>query len=62
MLGTGALSSIEQIGALVRLVETYRPNRDNAAVCDKQFEMYKRLYDAVSPYFEAASDLQKELG
>jgi len=57
MLGTGALSSIEEIGGLVRLADNYRPNPDNAAVYDKQFEVYKQLYAAVSPCFEAVSDL-----
>jgi len=59
MLGTGALPSIGRIGELVKLAETYRPNRDNAAIYDKEFEIYNRLYDAVSPCFDALSELHK---
>ena len=61
MIGTGALTSLEQIGGLVTLTETYRPDKDNSVIYDKQFEIYKRLYTAVSPFFEAVSDFEKEL-
>jgi gluconokinase len=60
MLGAGALSSFEEIGKVVKIRETYQPNPQNAALYGRQFEIYKDLYAATSPYFEAVSDLTKE--
>ena len=61
MIGTGALTSLEQIGKVVTLAENYQPDAKNSAIYDKQFEIYKRLYAAVRPCFKAVSDFEKEL-
>ncbi len=61
MLGTGALSSLADIGRLVELDRTFRPDAEAAAIYDRIFEIYKSLYRSISPSFEPIARLQKDL-
>ncbi len=51
--GADTLSSLEEIGKMVPIGETYRPEARNAEVYDNIYESYKELYDALNPLFHS---------
>jgi len=61
LLGAGALSSFEQMGERVAISETYRPDTKKASLLDRQYELHKSLYEAVSPLFDSVAELQDRL-
>ncbi len=42
--GTGVISGISEAGSLIKSVKTFKPNPENKAAYDKNYEVYKQLY------------------
>lgn len=62
LLAAGAAKTLEEIGALVETGSTCRPIAANAAVYDRIYPLYLRLYQALAPSFDEVAKLQQELG
>ena len=43
-VGLGLIDSVSDAQKLIPAVKTFKPNNDNKAIYDKQYEVYKRLY------------------
>jgi len=62
MLAAGMVDSMEGFRDYVRLGKTYRPNRKNAAVYDRVYPIYSRLYGALEGSFDEVARFQRQLG
>lgn len=52
-VGLGVIDSVQDAGKLIKAEKTFRPNANNKAVYDKNFEVYKQLYKANKSLFKA---------
>ena len=52
-VGAGVISSFSEAKKLIPVVKTYEPNKENKAVYDKQFAVFKNLYKANKNNFAA---------
>jgi gluconokinase len=59
MLGTGKLSSIDQIGRLIQISQNYKPRSEEAKKYDDLYRLYSELYQAMSPFYEEIAHLQE---
>jgi gluconokinase len=62
MLAAGKVDSIEAFRDYVRLGKAYRPNRKDAAVYDRVYPIYARIYRALEGSFDEVARLQREIG
>jgi sugar (pentulose or hexulose) kinase len=61
MLGAGLAESLESLTNFVRPGRSCLPRKDNAAIYQRIYPLYLRLYRAVSGNFEDIARLQQEL-
>ncbi|MCJ7830374.1 MAG: gluconokinase, partial [Desulfobacterales bacterium] len=61
MLGTGAAESLERLGDFVKAGPSCLPNREQAAVYDRIYPVYTRLYQALQGSFDEVAALQRDL-
>ena len=59
MLGTGTLSSLNQIGRLIQISNSYKPRSEEVKRYDDLYRLYSELYKTMSPYFEEIVHLQE---
>jgi xylulokinase len=52
-VNAGIVSSVGEAKKLIPAVNTYIPNKENKAVYDKNFEVFKRLYKSNKDNFKA---------
>jgi gluconokinase len=57
LLGAGAIASLEEIGTLVPMAESYQPATEQIRVYRRIYPIYRELYRAVSPHFGTLADL-----
>jgi sugar (pentulose or hexulose) kinase len=50
-VGVGMYKSIDQAASLVKIVDTIAPIEENAAVYDRLYGIYRRLYQQVKPLY-----------
>jgi len=62
MLGTGCAANLESLNDLVKPGRSCLPGRENAALYQRIYPLYQRLYRDVSGSFEDIARLQQELG
>ncbi|MEN6482541.1 MAG: gluconokinase [Anaerolineaceae bacterium] len=55
-LANGAIKSIEDLASMVPIVSKVEPNSKNKAVYDRQYSIYKALYQSMKPIFELSSN------
>jgi len=60
MVGTGALASIAETGRFVTVGEPIEPNRANAAVYDRLYDLYMQVYWQLTEQFTAVARFQRE--
>ncbi|MBN1101875.1 MAG: gluconokinase [Deltaproteobacteria bacterium] len=61
MIAGGALDSIEAAGRYVQLGKTCRPHKENAALYDRMYPIFSRLYQALEGSFDEVAGLQDEV-
>jgi gluconokinase len=59
MLGTGTLSSLDQIGRYVGISNSYKPRSEDARKYDDLYRIYSELYQSISPFYEKIAHLQE---
>ena len=62
MLGTGCVADLESLKDFVKPGRSCLPGEQNAALYQRIYPLYQRLYRAVSGNFEEIARLQQELG
>jgi len=62
MLGTGCIADLESLKNLVKPGRSCLPGQENAAIYQRIYPLYQKLYHAVSGNFEAIARLQQDLG
>jgi gluconokinase len=59
MLGTGTISSLNQIGGLIRISNSFRPRSEEVKIYDDLYRLYLKLYQAMSPFYDEIAHLPK---
>ena len=57
-VGMGAVKGLAEAAGLIPVTAVYRPNKEDAAVYDRSFEVFKNLYRANKRNFEMMNGLQ----
>ncbi len=62
MLGTGGIANLESLNNLVKPGRSCLPGKENAAIYQRIYPLYQRLYHSVSGNFEEIARLQQDIG
>ena len=62
MLGTGGVANLESLKNFVKPGKSCIPGKENAALYQRIYPLYQRLYHSVSGNFEEIARLQRDLG
>ncbi len=60
LLAAGVVDQLEDLGSLVKLDQTCRPNRRDAAIYDQLYPLYRDLYTTLESSFDRIADLQRQ--
>ncbi len=60
LLAAGAVDQLEDLGDLVKLDQTCKPNQRDAAIYDQLYPFYRDLYTTLESSFDRIADLQRQ--
>ena len=57
MLATGAIDSLEDTSAMIRMTNVYHPDQENFGVYQKYQELFEQLYNSVENHYETLANI-----
>ena len=59
-VGNGIFSDLEEASALIKPQHRYEPNEENRAVYEKNYRVFRRLYDSNKKNFALLNSIGQE--